>query len=93
MLTFEQAKKIGLDACIEKLGKEFVRNHAETTSSAYGEHDEEVYCFVGVSTGPRKSFNGKTLRLSSDRKPAYRASCNVSLKDGSTTFIECVLPQ
>lgn len=91
MLTFEQAKKIGLDACTDKLGRDFVRSHADATSSAYGEHDNEVYCFVGVSTSPKKDFDG-TLVLSSDRKPAYRASCNVSLEDGKTTFIECVLP-
>lgn len=92
MLTFEQAKKIGLEACAEKIGKEFVREHADATSTAYGEHDGEVYCFIGINISPRKQFDGKTLRLSSTGKPDYRASCNVSLKDGSTTFIECVLP-
>ena len=92
MLTLEQAKTIGINACIEKLGKEFVENHADTTSSAYGRHDNEVFCFVGVNLEPRRVYDG-TLRLSSEAKPTYRASCNVSLRDGNTTFIECVLPE
>lgn len=92
MLTIDQAKKIGFDACAEKLGREFVDLHADATSSAYGQHDDKVYCFLGISIEPRRTFDGETLRLSSDRKLKYRASCNVSLLDGSTEFIECVTP-
>ena len=33
MLTYEKAKKIGIDACIDKLGREFVMSHKDTASS------------------------------------------------------------
>lgn len=56
MLTFEEARKIGLDACAEKLGRNFVRKYAGTSSTAYGDAEDHVYCFIGVSDQPRKPY-------------------------------------
>lgn len=39
MLSADEAKKIGIDACIEKLGFEFCKKHADNATSAYGEDD------------------------------------------------------
>ena len=35
MLTYESARKIGVEACIDKLGRAFVEKHRDTSSSAY----------------------------------------------------------
>lgn len=92
MLTFEDAKRIGLNACIEKLGREFVNKYADSTSSAYGDDGEgNAFCFVGVDNRPQKPYTG-TLTLSRREKFPYRASCKVSMSNGSTVFYDCVLP-
>ena len=95
MLTPEQARKIGLNACVEKIGKEFVHDNEDKVTSAYGNHEGFVYCFVAVSKDLKKCFessNPVPLRLTSDSPPIYRASCDVAIKDGEITFIETVLP-
>ncbi len=37
MLTFNEAKKIGIQACVEKLDMTFCRAHNDNSTSAYGE--------------------------------------------------------
>lgn len=92
MLTFEKAKKIGLDACIDKLGKAFVKAHASSTSSAYGDDGNgNAFCFVGVDNRPQKRYAGN-LKLTSAESFPYRASCKVSMKTGEMTFYDCVIP-
>ena len=50
MLSFEEAKKIGIDACIKKLGISFVKQYSDSFCTAYGwgEKDNTVLCFAGV---------------------------------------------
>ena len=43
MLTYETARKIGIDACIEKLGREFVTKHQKTSSSSFGDRGDHVF--------------------------------------------------
>ena len=93
MLSVEAAKKIGINACIEKLGREFVLAHKEYATSAYGESDDGVFCFVGVDDGCKSQNSDRVLILDSHSEFPYRASCNISLADGTTRFIECVLPK
>ena len=92
MLTLNVAKKIGINTCIDKLGHDFVLAHRDTSSSAYGEIEDEVFCFVGVDDRPVSLEPSDVLTLSNDSAFPYRASCNVSLFDGTVTFTECVLP-
>lgn len=95
MLTFEEAKKIGTKACIDKLGYEFVKKHNETSCTAYGDEIDHAFCFVGVSTDPVSPWTGGTLVLddSPDAKFPYSASCNVTYSDGKITFLKCVVPK
>ena len=96
MLTADQARHVGIDACIEKIGREFVRDNADRVASVYGEHEGFVYCFVGISKELKRCLESTTpnmLRLTSDNSPLYRASCDVAIKDGSITFIETVVPK
>lgn len=92
MLTIDTAKKIGINACIDKLGRDFVLAHKDSAASAYGESDDGVFCFVGVDDGYSSQNSDDVLVLDSRSEFAYRASCNVSLSDGAASFIECVLP-
>ena len=92
MLTLEDAKRIGINACIDKLGRDFVLAHRDTSSSAYGESEDGIFCFVGVDDRPQMVESPDILVLSGDSSFPYRVSCNVSLIDGATSFIECVLP-
>ena len=94
MLTYEEAKKVGIKACVEKLGYDFVRKHEKTACTAYGDEEDHAFCFVGVSTDPESPWTGGHLVLddSPDRKFPFSASCNVAYKDGVITFLECILP-
>lgn len=94
MLTFEEAKKIGIKACVDKLGYDFVKKHEDNACSAYGDEGDHASCFVGVSTEPDQPWTGGPLVLddSPSAKYPYSASCNVAYADGKVTDLECVLP-
>ena len=91
MITYEKARKIGIDACIEKLGRDFVMKYKDTSSSAYGDRGDHVYCFVGVSDQPAPQMKDELI-LTSDSQFPYIARCTVSYVDGQITFLECILP-
>jgi len=97
MLTVSEAKKIGRDACIEKIGRAFVEKHKENSVAAYGDFSDEgiVFCYIGVSDKPFTDTYSGSLILSEEknRKMPYGASCNVHLEDGNIEFMECHLPQ
>lgn len=93
MLNIETARKIGINACIDKLGREFVLTHKDFATSAYGESEDGVFCFVGVANGCDSKNSDGVLILDSHSEFPYRASCNVSLVDGTPLFIECVVPK
>lgn len=90
MLNVEAARKIGIKACIDKLGRDFVMAHRDCATTAYGESEEGVYCFVGVDD-QHWDDNG-ALILDSHSEFPYRVSCNVNLFDGTPNFIECIVP-
>ena len=92
MLNVEVARKIGINACIEKLGREFVLANKARATSAFGESENGIYCFVGVDDG--SAFENRDNRLVLDSHSAfpYRASCNVNLSNGKCDFIECIVP-
>ena len=92
MLSIETARKIGINACIDRLGRDFVMAHKDCATSAYGENDDGVFCFVGVDDRHISQDNASTLVLDSHSEFPYRASCSVSLLDGTLNFIECVIP-
>ena len=92
MLSFEEAKRIGLDACIDRLGREFVQRYAESSTSAFGEFDQDkVFCFVGVDDEPHDPGDEKTLVLTKREFP-YRSSCTVTKSSGDIVFLEERLP-
>lgn len=92
MLDIETARKIGINACIDKLGRDFVLANKKFATSAYGESEDGIFCFVGVDDGCNSCNSDQVLFLDCQSRFPYRASCNVSLFDGKTHFLECVRP-
>ena len=50
MLTCKEAKMLGKNACIQKIGIEFYEKYRDSATIAYGDFSEEgvVFCYVGV---------------------------------------------
>ena len=89
-LDVETARKIGINSCIEKLGRDFVEKHKETSTCAWGESEDGVFCFVGVDDEERSGCDYALVLDSTSRFP-YRASCVVSLENGAVTWREVVV--
>ena len=94
MLTFEEAKRIGTKACVNKLGYDFVKKYEETSCCAYSDAGDHVSCFVGVSVTPDIPWTGGPLVIddSPEAKFPFSARCEVDYADGGVTFLECRLP-
>lgn len=96
MLSAGEAKEIGINACIEKLGIEFCKKHSDNATSAYGEDNGIMNCFVGIDDSPAPDYdisNVKELVLTSMEEWPYYASCNVNMTNGKIEFLRCVLPE
>lgn len=92
MLSFEQAKKIGTDACIDRLGRDFFTQYKDTSSSGYGDMEDRVYCSVAIDNSDSR-YDEVPLILTSDNPFPYRASCTVRYEDGEIEFIEYTTPE
>lgn len=92
MLNVEMALEIGINSCIDKLGREFVRTHRDQAVSGFAEYENGVFCFVGVDDGTVAKNKDTVLILDSCSVFPYRAGCYVSLSNGIPNFVECVLP-
>ena len=94
MLSIEAARKIGINACIDKIGRDFLRKYKDSAVYAYGDGETEnsVFCYVGVDDKPWVDVDPDVIVLDSTSQFPYRVSCNVCLDDGAMKFIECVLP-
>lgn len=95
MLTVEEAKNIGIKACIEKLGLDFCKKYAENSTSGFSEEDGYVNCFVGVNDKPAKRYDISKvdkLVLTSGIKWPYAVRCNVLLYDGKIEISELRIP-
>jgi hypothetical protein len=97
MLTVEEARKAGINACVDLIGRDFVVQNKDSATSAYslnGTKYGSVYCFVGVGEREKRENDG-AITLDSTSKFKYQASCSVSLIDGMVAFNEalCVVPK
>ncbi len=95
MLTYAQAKKIGVNACLDKLGRDFVRRYENTSCAGYGEEDEYAFCYAGVDDRTELPEENTDIILDDGKgtKFPYLASCNVWYEDGRIDFLDCVLPE
>lgn len=96
MLTEEEAKKIGLRACIEKIGLEFCKIHKDTAVCAYGVVDGVMLCYFGIDDQPAPDYENmkwEDLRLTSTNYLPYFAVCEVSMEDGTVTIKDFCMPE
>ena len=50
-----------INACGDRLGRDFVMKFRENACSAYGDIEDHAFCFVGISDLPEKSGMERTL--------------------------------
>lgn len=93
MLNFNEACRIGIQACIEQLGQSFVSEHKNCATSAFGLQNNSVFCYVGIYSEFDPEIKSEQLILDSCSKFTYYASCFVSMQSGNIEFIECILPK
>lgn len=87
MLNIDDAKKIGIRACMDKLGYDFCMKHRDNAVSAYGRAEgDKIECFVGVSD--EAYIEPETPCLTSYYRWPFAARCLVDLNTGEVEFIE-----
>ena len=97
MLTCKEAKMLGRNACIQKIGIEFYEKYRDSATIAYGDFSEEgvVFCYVGVDDQSMDEQPSESLILSNkeyNNPIPFFASCNVILESGEIVFLDCTLP-
>ena len=95
MLSVNEAKKIGIRACIDKIGYDFCKKNEDNSVAVYGEEDGIMTCFVGVDDAPPKEYDlskVKSLKLTHGYKWPYYANCGVSMENGAIEYGECRVP-
>ena len=93
MLTRKEARRIGINACIDKIGRDFYEKYINSVSIAYGEIENGEFCFVGVDNKNTPYEYQDSLVLSSSEPIPYRVSCKILLQNGEVEFIEMTTPQ
>ena len=94
MLLFEEARKKGINACADAIGKEFIENEAISFYSNAGcvEDENSVFCVFAVDDRPHDSYETDEDEDVADGDYRYMASCVVSMENGKITFLKCKLP-
>jgi len=89
MLSVEEAKRIGINACIDKIGRDLCREYADNGVSGFGRRDNKVECFVGLNdehSAPVDPDNITRLVLTHKRDWKYLVECSVDMQDGAIRF-------
>lgn len=81
-------QEIGFRALVNVIGVDFYRSHKDDAVFSWGEEDEGLYCFLGITLHPEKYC--PTLTAKADDWDIY-ASCYVS-ENGVITMDVCRLP-
>ena len=92
MLNEKEAIRLGLNACVDKMGRDFVLSHKDEAVMSYGKVDDDILCFLGVGNAKPNQYDGKNLVLDSTSKFQYYVNCKVNLLDGTKIFTNCELP-
>ncbi len=84
MLSIESAKKIGIDRCIDALGRDFCIRHQSNALSGFEEpHNNILRCFVTIDDEEIQEAHyvgGEPMK--------YKAIVDVDIETGETTLIE-----
>ncbi len=95
MLKVKEAREIGKQACIDKIGREFCKKHADNAVVSYSKTRKVINCYVGISDQPANVCDISEvdhLILTSLEKWPYYANCNVYAEDGRVEFLDCRVP-
>lgn len=91
MLSIEKARKKGINACIDLLGREFCLEHEDNSLSGYGEPDNGLMrCFVSVDDEP--SIETEQHYVGGEPMP-YRAFVDVDMETGEILVVDIITPQ
>lgn len=91
MLSIEEAKTIGINACVDRIGRDLCEEYADNATSAYGRRGDFVDCFVGLNDEHELVIDLdsiKSLVLTEEKQWKYGAECSVRLSDGRIDFCE-----
>ena len=94
MISAGDAKKIGNQACIEKIGYDFCAAHRDNAVFSWGEDQGVMNCFLGVSDQPMGDLSGWKPMLDggNDGGWPYYAICNVDMETARVVFAEYRTP-
>ena len=81
-------EKIGFQTLVKAIGEQFFKEHEKNAVYSYGEEEQGLHCFLGISLHPGNQING--LSASIDDWDVY-ASCYVT--DTGVIMDKCRLPQ
>lgn len=80
----DEFRKVGMEACIEKIGRQFVNEHRDTACFSTQEMDNNVlFCFLGIDL----HADSRKLCLTNDNDWDVYASCYV--KNGLAEMSDC----
>ena len=90
MIDFENARKTGIDLCINALGKDFCIANKDNALSGYEEPENGILkCFVTVDTQ-----KDRTDKLSISGKPMqYQAFATVNMQTGEAAITKVIKPE
>lgn len=88
MLTEIDARKIGIKACMDKIGYDFCIQNQDKAATAYGKDGINMFCFVGIDNNSNQTPDTDTLTLSSVKGFSYSASCNVNMENGNIEYLD-----
>ena len=93
MISYNEAKHLGIKTCVDLLGQDFVDKYKNNTCYAYSKDEDNVFCFLGLTT-ETYTPTGK-LMLTHDESDAfpYRATCSVSMETGKVFDEKVIRPE
>ena len=90
MLNTFEAKKLGIKACINKIGYDFCNKYADNSTSSWGEKDDKIVsCFVGINTDVSKE---EKFLLTHEKNWDYFVHCDVNKETGEINFLDFKIP-
>lgn len=86
-MTALEARKIGIRACMDKIGYEFCVANKDNACTSYGENIPGfMFCFVGIDDSGVES-DSNILKLSDIKGFTHSACCNVDMETGEIEFL------
>lgn len=92
MLSKNEAKKIGINACINKIDPTFFQKYKQNACASWGEYNEKMFCSIGIDSKPCILEKKPSKLILTEDGFQYMVSCEVNMTDGSIEYLECITP-